>query len=115
MKNLLFIAMMALASLLFVATGANAQYCSSFLPSCHWQQTLGMRAQEQSAATSGEQQGAGEFMLTAPATQESDGEMIPADARPITWEMNFKKHTTQFTNGRELCGYCSAFERGGFP
>ncbi len=112
MKNVLFVSMIMLASLLFAAPGASAQYCSSFLPSCHWQETLGMRAQELSAATS---QGGGEFLLTAPATQEGIGEMIPADARPVTWEMNFKEHTAQFTNSRELCGYCSVYERAGFP
>ena len=105
MKNLLFIAMMVLASLLFIVSGANAQYCSSFLPSCHWQETLGMRAdqdaQELSTATSGEQQEAGEFMLAVPARQEGIGEMMATGSGRTT--------------GQAICGYCSVFERGGFP
>ncbi len=103
MKNLLFVSMMMLASLLFIINVANAQ------------EMLVGPNETLSAATSGEQQGAGEFTLTVPATQESIGEMIPADANPVTWEMNFKEHAAQFANGREVCGYCSLFERGGFP
>ncbi len=99
MKNLLFVVMMIMASLLFVATGANAQYCSSFLPSCQWQETLGMRAQqgteEQGAATFGEQPGAGEFSAAVTAPQdradqigEHEGidEMIPAgSSHPVEY------------------------------
>ena len=103
MKKVLFVSMMMFASLLFIINVANAQ-------------EMLVRPNEMlSAGTSGEQQGAGEFMLTVPATQEGIGEMIPADAGPVTWEMNFKEHTAQFTNGRGLCGYCSLFERAGFP
>ena len=116
MKNLLFIAMMVLASLLFIATGASAQYCSTFLPSCHWQEAAGMRAhQEARDTTSGEQQGTGEFMLAAPATQEGSEEMTAAGAGRITGQMGANENSAQFTKGREVCGYCSVFERGGFP
>jgi hypothetical protein len=84
MKNLLLIAMMALASLLFIANGASAQYCSTFLPSCHWQEAAGMRAQQGTeqlgAATSSEQQENREFYATIPAAQDRADQMEPAGA-----------------------------------
>jgi hypothetical protein len=84
MKNLLFVAMMILGSLLFIATGASAQYCSTFLPSCHWQESAGMKAQqaneELGAATSGEQQRAGEFGAAVAAPQDRADQMTPAAA-----------------------------------
>ncbi len=85
MKNLLFVAMMILGSLLFIATGASAQYCSTFLPSCHWQEAAGMRAQqgteELGAAISGEQQGIREFGAAAvSAPQDRADQMTPAAA-----------------------------------
>jgi hypothetical protein len=83
-KNLLFVVMMILASLLFIVTGASAQYCSTFLPSCHWQEAAGMRAQqgneELGAAISGEQQRAGEFGAAVSAPQDRADQMTPAAA-----------------------------------
>ncbi len=119
MKNLLLTMMMVLASLLFIATGASAQYCSTFLPSCHWQEAQGMRAHQEAkelrATTSGDQQGAGEFMLAVPATKEGSEEMTAAGTGRITGQMDVNENSAQFTKGREICGYCSVFERGGFP
>ena len=109
MKNLLFISMMILASLLFIVGGASAQYCSSFLPSCHWQD-----AKELGATTSGEQQAAGEFIPAAAATQEGSEEMTAAGAGRITGQTDVNENSA-LTKGRDLCGYCSVFERGGFP
>ncbi len=82
MKKQLLIALMAVASLLFIANGANAQYCSTFLPSCHWQEGAGIRAQqgteELGATISGEQQRAVEFAPAVPAPQEGSEEMSSA-------------------------------------
>jgi hypothetical protein len=73
MKNLLLIAMMALASLLFIANGASAQYCSSFLPSCHYQLKAGERGNEEmTPATSGTENGNGEFMPAAPRQEQAE-------------------------------------------
>lgn len=84
MKDLLFVVMMILASLLFIVTGASAQYCSTFLPSCHWQEAAGMRAEqgtkELGAAISGEQQRAGEFGAAVSAPQDRADQMTPAEA-----------------------------------
>ena len=84
MKNILFVAMMILGSMLFIATGASAQYCSSFFPSCHWQEAAGMKAEQgteqQGAAIIGEQQGAGEFGAAAlAAAQERADQMKPEE------------------------------------
>ena len=113
MKNLLFIAMMILASLLFIASGASAQYCSTFLPSCHWQEAAGVK--ELKATTSGEQQKAEELIPAVGATEEGVEEMTAAGAGRITGQMDVNENSAQFTKGREVCGYCSVFERGGFP
>jgi len=104
MKNLLFITMMIVGSLLFVATGASAQYCSSFLPSCHWQEAAEMRAHQE----------AGELEPAVAATQEGSAEMTAAGTEQITGQMDVKENSP-LTKGREVCGYCSVFERGGFP
>jgi len=115
MKSLLFVAMMILGSLLFVATGASAQYCSSFLPSCHWQESAGMKAEqgteELGAASSVEQEGTQEFEPAVPATEEGKEEMVATG----TGLKDAHENAAQFSTGRELCGYCSMFERAGFP
>jgi hypothetical protein len=115
MKNKLFIAMMMMASLLFVATGASAQFC----PECSYQGAVGITAhqgkQELTPAASGEQEGTQEFMPAVPATREGSAEMTAAGAAGITGQMDTHENAAQFTKGREVCGYCSAFERGGFP
>ncbi len=72
-------------------------------------------AKELRATIPGEQQGAGEFMLAVPATKEGSAEMTAVGAGRITGQMDVNEHSTQFTKGREVCGYCSVFERGGFP
>ena len=94
MKNLLFMAMMILGSMLFVATGASAQYCSTFLPSCHWQESAGLKAQqateERGAVTSGEQQKSGEFYATVPATEDRADQMAPA---AVSGERELKEMT----------------------
>jgi hypothetical protein len=113
MKNLLFVAMMIVGSLLFVATGASAQYCSTFLPSCHWQEAAGIKLQQenQEALTaSGEQ-----FVPAVPAMQEGEEAMVAAGAAGMTGLKDAHENAAQFATGRELCGYCSMFERAGFP
>jgi len=82
MKNQLLIALMALASLLFIATGASAQYCSSFLPSCHWQEAAGMKAEqgneEMTSATLGNTVDNGETLTAAPSKEQAPIEFTPA-------------------------------------
>ncbi len=82
MKKQLLIALMALASLLFIANGANAQYCSTFLPSCHWQEGAGIRAQqgneELGATTSGTENQNAEMMSAAPSKEQAPVEFAPA-------------------------------------
>jgi hypothetical protein len=115
MKNKLFIAMMMMASLLFIATGASAQYC----PTCGYQGAAGITAhqsnEELTPAASGEQTRTQEFMPAVPATQEGSEQMVAAGAAGVTGEKDAHENSARFTNGRELCGYCSVFERGGFP
>ena len=112
MKSLLFTAMMILGSLLFIVSGANAQYCSTFLPSCHWQEAAGVKELE--ATTSGEQQEAEELIPAAAATQEGSEEMTAAGAGRVTGQMDVNENSA-LTKGRDRCGYCAVFERGGFP
>ncbi len=107
MKNQLFIAMMLMASLLFIATGVSARGPSLI--------SLQPEKQELTPAASGEREGAGEFILAVPATQEGIGEMMPAGAAGMTGLKDAHKNAAQFTKGHELCGYCSVFERAGFP
>jgi hypothetical protein len=117
MKNSLYMAIMILASLLFVASGASAQYCSTFLPSCHWQQSAGWKAfqaKELKATPAGEQQAYGEFVPTVGAIQQEE-QMTAAGAGRVTGEKDVRENAVQFTNGRGLCGYCNVFERAGFP
>ena len=78
MKNLLLIAMMALASLLFIANGASAQYCSA----CSFQGAAGITGErgneEMKAATSGTENGNVEFMPAAPSKEQAPEEFTPA-------------------------------------
>jgi hypothetical protein len=82
MKKLLWVAMMALASLFFIANGASAQYCSSFLPSCHYQLKAGITGEqaneEMSPATSGAQNGNVEFAPAVQGQKQVYGEFMPA-------------------------------------
>jgi hypothetical protein len=111
--------MMILASLLFIANGASAQYCSTFLPSCHWQEAAGIRLQQENQelapTASGEQEGTQEFVPAVPATRESSDEISAAGAAGMTGLKDVHENAAQFGTGRELCGYCSIFERAGFP
>jgi hypothetical protein len=115
MKNQLFIAMMVMASLLFIATGASAQYCLT----CGDQGAAGVWAQqhnqELAATASGAQEGTQEFVPAAPATQEGGEEMVAAGAAGMGWLQYAHDNAAQFTTSRERCGYCSLFERAGFP
>ena len=113
MKSQLLIALMAMASLLFIATGASAQYCSTFLPSCQWQESAGIKLQQENQmglTASGEQ-----FVPAVPATQEGNEQMSAAGAAGMTGIKDARENAAQFATGRELCGYCSRFDRAGFP
>ena len=103
MKNQLFIAMMVMASLLFIATGASAQHCAG----CTYERTPYL-----TSAGSDQQEGAQEFLPAAPATEEGKEEMVAAGATGLK---DAHENAAQFGTGRELCGYCSVFERAGFP
>jgi hypothetical protein len=115
MKNQLFIAMMVMASLLFIATGASAQYCLTCGPEgaagVWWQE----HHQEMAPAASGERQGTQEIVPAVPATREGSDKMTAAGAAGMTGLKDAHDNAAQFATGRELCGYCSLFERGGFP
>jgi hypothetical protein len=78
MKTQLLIAMMATAVLLFLVTGANAQYC----PNCSLQEGAVITGQqgneEMSPATSGAQNGSVEFVPAVPAQKQGTGEFTPA-------------------------------------
>jgi hypothetical protein len=115
MKNQLFIAMMVMASLLFIATGASAQYCLT----CGFQGAAGIWSQqenqEMAPATSGEQEGTLEFAPAVPAHREGIEEMSPTGVGGITGLNEAHENSAQFAKDRGVCGYCSVFERGGFP
>ncbi len=115
MKNQLFIAMMMMASLLFIATGASAQYCLTCGPEgaagVWWQE----HHQEMAATASGERQGTQEFVPAIPATREGAEELVTAGATEMTGLKIAHEMAAQFGTGRERCGYCSIFERAGFP
>jgi hypothetical protein len=72
MKNQLLIAMMALASLLFIANGASAQYCSA----CSYQGAAGITGErgneEMTPAASGAENGNVEFMPAAPRQEQAE-------------------------------------------
>ena len=78
MKTQLLIAVMAVASLLFLVTGANAQYC----PKCSLQEGAVITGQqgneEMSPATSGAQKGNVEFAPAVPAQKQGTEEFTPA-------------------------------------
>lgn len=115
MKNKLFLAMMMMASLLFIATGASAQYCLT----CGYQGAAGVWAQQQNQemapTTSGKQEGAQEFVPAVPATQEGREEMVAAGAAGMAGLNEAHENSAQFAKDRGVCGFCSVFERGGFP
>jgi hypothetical protein len=115
MKNKLFLAIMVMASLLFIATGASAQYCLE----CGYQGAAGIRSQqenqEMAPATSGDQEGIQEFVPAVPTVQGGIEEMSPAGVGGITGQKESHENSAQFAKDREVCGYCSMFERGGFP
>jgi hypothetical protein len=78
MKTQLFIAMMAMVSLLFWATGANAQYC----PNCSLKEGSVITGQqgneEMSPATSGASNGNVEFMPAVPSQTQGTEQFSPA-------------------------------------
>jgi hypothetical protein len=78
MKNQLLIALMALASLLFIANGASAQYCSA----CSYQGAAGFTAdrgsEEMSPATSSNTVGNVEIVPAVPSKEEAIEEFTPA-------------------------------------
>jgi hypothetical protein len=78
MKNQLLIALMALASLLFIANGASAQYCSA----CSYQGTAGITAdrgsEEMTPASSGTTVGNVEIVPAAPSEEQAAEEFTPA-------------------------------------
>ncbi len=115
MKNQLFIAMMVMASLLFIVSGANAQYCLTCGPEgaagVWWQQ----HHQEMAATASGEREGTQEFVPAAPANRGGSDKMTAAGAVGMRGLNDPHENAGQFSTGRELCGYCSLFERAGFP
>jgi hypothetical protein len=105
MKNQLLIAMMVMASLLFIATGANAQGCSG---SYQWDPYFRPAGSSDEACIPG-------LAPAGSAAQESKGEMVPAGAAAVTGEQDVRENAQHFGTGREYCGYCSIYERGGFP
>ena len=115
MKNQLFIAMTVMASLLFIASGASAQYCLT----CGPQGAAGIWAQEHNQemapTSSGGQEGRWEFVPAVPANQEGEKGMVAAGVAGMTGLKDAHENAAQFGKGRELCGYCSVFERAGFP
>ena len=77
MKNQLLIALMALASLLFFATGASAQFCTA----CSYQGAAGITErgdQEMNAATLGNTVGNVEIVTAAPNKEQATEEFTPA-------------------------------------
>ena len=105
MKNQLFIAMMVMASLLFIATGVHAQGCSG---SYDWNPYFRPAGSSEEACIQG-------LAPAGSATQEDKGEMVPAGAATVTGEQDVRESTQHLSTGRQHCGYCSVFERGGFP
>ena len=79
MKNQLLIALLALASLLFIANGASAQYCSV----CSYQGAAGITGErgneEMTPANSGTTVGNVEIVPTAPSEDQAvSEEFMPA-------------------------------------
>ena len=77
MKNQLLIALMALASLLFIATGASAQFCTT----CSYQGAAGIMErgdEEMNATTSGNAVGNVEIVPAAPSKEQATEEFTPA-------------------------------------
>ena len=105
MKNQLLIAMMVMASLLFIATGAHAQGC---LGSYQWNPYFRSAGSAEEACVQG-------LAPAGSAIQQDKGEMVPAGAARVTGEQDVRENAQHFSTGRELCGYCSIYERGGFP
>ncbi len=104
MKNQLLIAMMVVASLLFIATGANAQGCSG---SYQWNPYLRPAGSDQQACIPG-------LAPAGSATQGDKGEMVPAGAATVgaakmTGLMGAHEWAGQFNIGRDYCNYCSIF------
>jgi len=80
MKNQLLIVLMALASLLFIANGASAQYCSA----CSYQGAAEITAdwgsEEMTPAASGNTVGNVEIVPAAPSKEQAPEEFTPAGA-----------------------------------
>ncbi len=106
MKKQLYMAIMVMASLLFIAAGASAQYCAG----CTYERSPYLQS-----AGSGEQGATEEFVPAIPATEEGKEELVAAGTAGMTGLKYAHENAAQFGTGRELCGYCSVFERAGFP
>ena len=82
MKNQLLIAMMALASLLFIANGASAQYCAA----CSYQGAAGITGErgneEMTPATSGNTVGNVEIVPATPRHEQAE-EFTPAGSSSL--------------------------------
>jgi hypothetical protein len=78
MKKQLLIALMALASLLFIANGASAQYCAG----CSYQGAAAITGEwgneEMTPATSGNTVGNVEIVPAAPSKEQASEEFTPA-------------------------------------
>jgi len=77
MKNQLLIALMALASLFFIATGASAQFCTT----CSYQGAAGIMErgdEEMNATTSGNAVGNVEIVPAAPSKEQAPIEFMPS-------------------------------------
>ncbi len=83
MKNQLLMALMVLASLLFIANGASAQYCSA----CSYQGAMGITGErgneEMSSATSGNTVGNVEIVPAAPSKEQATEEFMPAGSSSL--------------------------------
>ncbi len=105
MKNQVFIAMMVMASLLFIATGASARGPSWLM--LHPNQDFALTA----SVVQGETQ---EFVSAASATHEDKGEMVAAgattvEAAKMSGVMAAREWAGQFNISRDYCNYCSIF------
>ena len=102
--------MAAVAFMLFMVSGASAQFCLE----CSYQGAAGITAQQENQeltpASSGAQEWTQEFAPATPAQREGSDEMLPAGEAGMTGLQG-----TQENRGHELCSYCSLFKRGGFP
>jgi hypothetical protein len=83
MKKQLIIALIALASLLIVASGASAQFCSA----CSYQGAAGITAdrgsEEMTGASSGSTVGNVEIVPASPSREQASEEFTPAGSSSL--------------------------------